>query len=90
MSSMQTAIVAVVVVVVLLGALGAAFLYRRRGLRARFGPEYDRVVSAQHGRGAGERELRERERRHTVLNLRPLDPSSRQRCSAAAPSSTAW
>jgi len=83
MSSMQITIVVVAVVVVLLSAVGAVFLYRRRGLRARFGPEYDRVVSAQHGRGAGERELRERERRHTDLDLRPLDPSSRQRYVAA-------
>jgi hypothetical protein len=40
-------------------------------------------VSEQDGRGAGERELRERERRHTELDLRPLDPSSRQRYAAA-------
>jgi hypothetical protein len=83
MSSMQITIVVVVVVVVLLGAVGAVFLSRRRSLRARFGPEYDRVVSAQHGRGGGERELRERERRHTVLDLRALDASSRQRYVAA-------
>jgi hypothetical protein len=79
MSSMQIAIVVIVVVVVLLLAAGAVVVSRRRGLRARFGPEYDRVVSEQDGRGAGERELRDRERRHTQLDLRPLDPSSRER-----------
>jgi hypothetical protein len=82
MSSMQITIV-IVVVVVLLGAVGAVFLSRRRALRARFGPEYDRVVSEQDGRAAGERELRGRELRHSELDLRPLDPSSRERYVAA-------
>ena len=83
MSSMQIAIVVIVVVVVLFLAVGAVFLFRRRSLRARFGPEYDRVVSEQDSRGAGARELRERERRHAELDLRPLDPSSRERYAAA-------
>jgi hypothetical protein len=83
MSSMQIAIVVIVVVVVLFLAVGAVLLFRRRALRARFGPEYDRVVSEQDSRGAGERELRERERRHAELDLRPLDPSSRERYAAA-------
>jgi hypothetical protein len=83
MSSMQITIVVIVVVVVLLFAVGAVFLSRRRALRARFGPEYDRVVSGQDGRAAGERELRDRERRHTELDLRPLDPASRERYVAA-------
>jgi hypothetical protein len=80
---MQITIVVIVVVVVLFLAVGVVFLFRRRALRARFGPEYDRVVSERDGRGAGERELRERERRHTELDLRPLDPSSRDRYAAA-------
>jgi hypothetical protein len=83
MSSMQIAIVVIVVVVVLFLAVGAVFLFRRRALRARFGLEYDRVVSEQDGRGAGERELRGRERRHAELDLRPLDPSSGERYAAA-------
>jgi hypothetical protein len=83
MSSMQITVVVVVVVVVLLLAVGAVYLSRRRGLRARFGAEYDRVVSEQDGRGAGERELRDRERRHRDLDLHPLDASSRQRYVAA-------
>jgi hypothetical protein len=83
MSSMQIAIVVIVVVVVLFLVVGFVFLSRRRALRARFGPEYDRVVSAQDGRGAGERELRDRERRHTELDLRALDPASRERYAAA-------
>jgi hypothetical protein len=87
MSSMQIAVVVVVVVVVVVAVLVLAvlarFLSRRRALRARFGPEYDRVMSEHDGRGAGERELRDREQRHTELELRPLDPSSRERYVAA-------
>jgi hypothetical protein len=83
MSSMQIAIVVIVVVVALLLAVAAVLLSRRRALRSRFGPEYDRVMSEQDGRAAGERELRERERRHTELNLRPLDAASRDRYIAA-------
>ncbi|EWM67916.1 secreted protein [Micromonospora sp. M42] len=56
---------------------------RRRALRERFGPEYDRVVAEQDSRGAAERELRERERRHAELELTPLSPESRARYAAA-------
>jgi hypothetical protein len=83
MSSTQIAVLVIVAVVVLVLAVGAVFLSRRRALRARFGPEYDRVVSEREGRIAGERELRDRERRHSELDLRPLDPSSRERHVAA-------
>jgi hypothetical protein len=83
MSPMQIAIVVIAIVVVLLLAVGAVLFFRRRALRDRFGPEYDRVVSEQDSRSAGERELRDRERRHGELDLRPLDPSSRERYAAA-------
>jgi hypothetical protein len=83
MSSTQIAIIVIVVVVVLLLAVGVVFLSRRSALRTRFGPEYDRVLSEQDNRGAAERELRDRERRHADLELRPLDPSSRERYVAA-------
>lgn len=83
MSPTQIAIVVIAIAVVLLLAVGAVFLYRRWALRARFGPEYDRVVSEQDSRAAGERALRDRERRHAELDLRPLDPASRERYAAA-------
>src|SRR5690348_5350584 len=83
MSSMQITVVVVAVVVVLLLAVGAVFLSLRRARRSRFGPEYDRVMSEHSGGAAGRRELRDRERRHTQLDLRPLDPSSRERYVAA-------
>jgi hypothetical protein len=56
---------------------------RRRALRQRFGPEYDRVVESTEDRRAAERELRDRERRHADLELRPLDPASRERYSTS-------
>ncbi|MFN8024989.1 MAG: hypothetical protein U0W40_01130 [Acidimicrobiia bacterium] len=71
--------VAVVVLVVVVVALAMAGSRRRRHLRDRFGPEYDRTVGhAEHRRDA-ERELREREARHDELDLRPLSPASRER-----------
>jgi hypothetical protein len=79
MSSTQIAIVVILIVVVLILVGAAVFLSRRRALRSRFGPEYDRVVAEQDSRSAGERELRERERRHAELELRPLDPQARDR-----------
>jgi hypothetical protein len=63
----------VVVVLVAVAVVGS----RRRALRRRFGPEYDRVVAEQDNRSAAEQELRERERRHSELELRSLPPESR-------------
>ncbi|GAA0918209.1 hypothetical protein GCM10009557_89750 [Virgisporangium ochraceum] len=78
-----------IIVLVLLLVVGAVLVAvglvasRRRALRQRFGPEYDRVVESTEDRRAAERELRERERRHAELELRPLDPASRERYSAS-------
>jgi hypothetical protein len=74
-----TAIVILVIVVVVVAALVAfATTYtRRRALRERFGPEYERLVAEQNSRSAAEHELRERERRHAELDLHPLSESSR-------------
>lgn len=79
MSSTQVTVVVILIVVVLVLVGAAVYLSRRRALRSRFGPEYDRVVAEQENRGAAERELRERERRHAELELRPLDPEARDR-----------
>jgi hypothetical protein len=76
-------IVLVVLVIVAVLAVAARSLSRRRALRNRFGPEYDRVVAEQDSRSAAERELRDRERRHAELTLTPLSPESRARYSAA-------
>ncbi|MFI9275582.1 hypothetical protein ACIGXM_33485 [Kitasatospora sp. NPDC052896] len=71
-------VVAVVVVLVLIG-VGLAVMNGRRRLKRRFGPEYERAVAEDDGRGAAERDLRARERRHDDLDIRELPSSARQR-----------
>ncbi|MGW2958717.1 hypothetical protein ACWDGI_09530 [Streptomyces sp. NPDC001220] len=73
-----TIIIAVVVVLALV-AVAVALMARRRHLRERFGPEYERTMEGSDGRLAGERELREREKRHDALDIKPLPPVSRDR-----------
>jgi hypothetical protein len=79
MSTLQ--IVVLLIVLVVLAAAGAVGwqVMRRRSLRQTFGPEYDRAVAEEQSRSAAERELRERERRHAELTLRPLNPADRDR-----------
>jgi hypothetical protein len=77
MSAGQILITVIVVIVVILAAGAAWMAMRRRNLQQRFGPEYDRVVEERESRTAGERELRERERRHAELELKPLSEESR-------------
>lgn len=83
MSTTQILVLVLVIVAVVLVALVATRWARRRSLQKKFGPEYDRVVAAQDDRAAAERELRERERRHAELELRPLSAQDRARYSAA-------
>src|SRR5262252_289751 len=79
MSTLQ--IVVLLLVLVLLAIAGAVGwqVMRRRSLRQTFGPEYDRAVAEEPSRSAAEHELRERERRHAQLTLRPLNPADRDR-----------
>ncbi|MFF8024116.1 hypothetical protein ACFZDJ_23990 [Streptomyces sp. NPDC007896] len=50
-----------------------------RGLKWRFGPEYERAVALQNGDvRAAERELGERVRRHGSLQEQPLSPEVRE------------
>lgn len=72
-------VVTVIVVLAVVALAGIAWsVTRRRALRQRFGPEYDRAVSQQESRPAAERELRERERKHASLELKELSPEARQ------------
>jgi hypothetical protein len=83
---MSPTVVIVLIVVVLLIAAGAAYAVhagRRKQLQKTFGPEYDRVVGDAGSRTEGERELREREKRHAELELRPLSAESTAKYSAA-------
>jgi len=72
------AIIAIIVVILIVAALlvGLSVVNRRRRLRDRFGPEYDRAVS-EHGRREAEAELAERERRVRHLDIKPLSPTAR-------------
>src|SRR3712207_3552137 len=82
---LQTALVITLVVVaaLVLATVLALVLGRRAARRARlrraYGPEYDRTVAATGGRRAAERDLTERAELRRELDVRPLDPASRQR-----------
>lgn len=80
---MSAGVVAIVVLVVIVAAVGLALAarpaLRRRELKHRFGPEYDRVLAAAPDRRSAENELLDRERRHAELDLRPLTPGSAAR-----------
>lgn len=67
------------VVVLVLAALVVRLSLQQRELRARFGPEYDRVLDDQPGRRAAVRELTERERRYAALDIQPISATSRDR-----------
>lgn len=82
MSPTQLVITVVVIAVIVAIAAFVWFSARRRALRSRFGPEYDRAVAEQDSRSDAERELRERERRHAELTLTPLTDESRRRYAA--------
>ena len=83
MSTTQIVVTIVVVVLVVAAVAFAWSAMRRRALRDRFGPEYDRVVAETENPRAAERELRERERRHAELTLVELSPESRQQYAVA-------
>jgi hypothetical protein len=65
---------ALVVAVVLVGVRAS----RTRRLRETFGPEYDRTLDDAGSRGEAEAELRDRQKRHDELDLRPLAPDVRE------------
>ncbi|MEJ2869122.1 hypothetical protein WCD74_15215 [Actinomycetospora sp. OC33-EN08] len=73
-------IVAVVVVLALVGG-GLALARKKRSdqLQQEFGPEYDRVVAGSDSKGEAEKELAERRKRHQQLDLKPIDPQTRER-----------
>jgi hypothetical protein len=52
---------------------------RTAALKARFGPEYERMVRAHESRAAAEDELEERIERRQQLDLRPLAAAARDR-----------
>ena len=73
-------VIAVVAVIVVLAIVWSALRAKRtRTLQDTFGKEYDRTVDKAGGRGAAERDLRERQKQHDKLDIRPLSPESRER-----------
>jgi hypothetical protein len=72
-------IVAVALVVLVIGTITAM---RRRQLRQRFGPEYDRVANEMRSQRKADAELAERERRVRSLDIHPLDETIRVKYAA--------
>jgi hypothetical protein len=68
----------VVVVVVAIAAWTSGRRRRTERLREGFGPEYDRTVESTGDQATAEAELRDRQRRHDELDLRPLAPDARR------------
>jgi hypothetical protein len=79
-----TVLVLIIIVALLLiavAALGVVLSRRKRSerLQEQFGPEYERSVSETGDRKAAETELRERQQRHSKLEIRDLRPEERDR-----------
>jgi hypothetical protein len=83
MSGGQVIVLVIVLLVVLAAILFAVRAARRKKLQNTFGPEYDRAVADSGNRADAEKELRERERRHAELELKPLSRESTAKYSAA-------
>lgn len=78
--STGTIIGIVIAVVVILVVIAVLVMMRRRRAhpREQFGPEYDRTVR-EHPRREAERELAERGKRHSKLDIKELSPTLRDR-----------
>jgi hypothetical protein len=82
MSAAGFVILIIVVLAIVALAIVTWLATQRRSLQKRFGPEYARVAAEQPNRAAAEHELRDRERKHAKLELRPLTPEARARYAA--------
>src|SRR5204863_8933387 len=83
MDGTVVAVIVIVLIVVALVLIVGAQQAKRRRLRGRFGPEYDRRVEERGDRKAAERELRDLAAQRKELDIRPLDPQARERYLAA-------
>jgi hypothetical protein len=83
MSAWLTIVLIIIVLVIVAAILLAVRASRRKQLQKKFGPEYDRVVADADSRTEAERELRDREKRHAELELKPLSAESKARYSVA-------
>ena len=82
MSPTLTIVLIIVVLVVIAAIVYGVQAGRRKKLQSTFGPEYDRAVADTGNRTEAEKELREREKRHAELELKPLSPESQARYTA--------
>jgi hypothetical protein len=80
MSPILTIVLIIVVVLVIAGIVYGVQASRRKKLQSTFGPEYDRAVADTGSRTEAEKELRERERRHS--ELKPLSGESQAQYAA--------
>jgi hypothetical protein len=83
MNGIVIALIVVAVIVVALVLFVVIQQARRRQLRERFGPEYERRVEDHGDRRAAERELADLARQRDRLDIRPLAPDARDRYLAA-------
>jgi hypothetical protein len=77
---MEPEIIALIALaVIVIAGLWIWIASRRRSqhLQERFGPEYDRMVETSRDRRGVESELAAREKRRSTLDIRPLDPETR-------------
>jgi FtsZ-interacting cell division protein ZipA len=82
MSPVSVIVLIIVILVVIAAIVVGLQAARRRKLQKTFGPEYDRVVADTGSRTDAEKELRERERRHAELEIKPLTAESQRRYAA--------
>jgi hypothetical protein len=82
MSPTVTIVLIVVALIVIAAVVFGIRVMRRKQLQNTFGPEYDRVVADSGSRTEAEKELREREKRHASLELKPLSAEDRATYSA--------
>jgi hypothetical protein len=78
MSTTALVIVVIVAVIVIAAAVIAWSVARRNSLRQQFGDEYEEALDTAGSRRLAEAELRERQRRHQALSLKPWSDESRQ------------
>lgn len=74
-----TTILIVLAVLIALAVIGLLVAKQRKskGLREKFGPEYDRSLDENGKKRDAERELKQRADRRNELDIRPLDPQRR-------------
>ncbi len=82
MSSTHLAVLAIAFAVLVMCSLAAWFWRRSRSPRPRSSSEYDLAVAQSEGRLAADRELRDRHRRHVILEFSELSPGARERYAA--------